>query len=90
MKKAALFSGLYHLCGSQNREVRLGNNAATKKLLEKMFAAALQESFSRFARKYGQDAFIHTWGQIGTMDYLDDCCDSVEAVIPERNKRERG
>jgi hypothetical protein len=66
------------------------NNAATKRLLEEMFAAVLQESFSRFSRKYGKDAFINTWGQIATLDYLDDCGDSVEAMIPDCNKKEGG
>jgi hypothetical protein len=66
------------------------NRAVTKELLEEMFAAFLQESFSRFARKYGQDAFFHTWGQIGTLDYLDDCGYSVDAVFPDCNEKKRG
>jgi len=40
------------------------NNAATKRLLEKMFKAALKERFSQPARKHNPDLFAHLWAGI--------------------------
>jgi len=88
------------------------NNAATKRLLERMFKAALKERFSQFARKREPELFARTWARIvkkggikayltpwewnspmkivDALDSLDDYCDSVEAMVQEHDKREKG
>lgn len=95
-----------------NREVHMENNAATKRLLERMFKAALKERFSQFARRREPELFARTWARIvkkggiksyltpwewdspmkivDALDSLDDYCDSVEAMIQEHDKREKG
>ena len=84
----------------------MGNNAATKKLMEKMFETTFKERFSRMARRYGRELVFHTWAQvvksggikeylsrcqwsshvkiIDALDYMDDYCDLVEAMIQSR------
>lgn len=88
------------------------NNAATKKLMEKMIEATFQERFSKMTRKYGKKPVIHTWARmvksggikeylsqcewnspikiIDALDYMDDYCDSIEAMIQGRAKQEEG
>ena len=84
----------------------MANNAATKKLMEKMSEATFKERFSEMARRYGRKLVFHTWAQvvrnggikeylsqcewnshvkiIDALDYMDDYCDSVEAMIQDR------
>jgi hypothetical protein len=88
------------------------NNAATRKLMEKMFEATFRERFSQMTRKYGKKLVFHTWAQVvrsggikeylspyewnsrmkitDALDYTDDYCDSVEAMIQDRAKKEEG
>lgn len=88
------------------------NNAATQRLLEKMFEATLKQRFSQFARIYNQELVVRTWEQIAknggiklylrrrdwdsplkivdALDYLDGYCDSIESVIRDHDRREKG
>jgi len=90
----------------------MDHNAATKKLMERMFEATFEERFCRMTRKYGKKLVIHTWAQmirsggikeylsqcawnshmkiIEVLDYMDDYCDSIEAMVQDRAKKEEG
>ena len=52
------------LCGRRNQVMRMRNDRAQNKLLERMFEALLKQRFSQFAKKYGQESVVQTWEAI--------------------------
>ena len=52
------------LCGRRNQVMRMSNDRAQNKLLERMFEAIFKQRFSQFAKKYGQESVVQTWAAI--------------------------
>jgi len=84
-----------------------------KRLIERMFDAAMKEKFSQLARKYNSELVFKVWAELETarcngvepycskwgwnpemtmmeaLDCLDSYCDSIEAMIQDRQEEEK-